>query len=197
MRLGDLPIPAYAPIWNIEENRVEYIGPRTYPDLEVARALHLSIALAPFIQPVELGGGHWCDGGIVDIFPVRPVLDIEEPCDVALAVNGFYPPGFSGEDVSGWKERPAAILYAASQVRTCQQVELARVNLQRLQQRMPVLMIEPVSFNKVRGAGFYRQFMSTRDWPGFMRAGRAQARHVLAEAFGEAVLPQAAVPRAS
>jgi NTE family protein len=185
MRLGDLAIPAYAPIWNIEENRLEYLGPRTYPDLEVARAVHMSIALAPFIQPVELGGGYWCDGGIVDIFPVRPVLDIEEPCDVALAVNGFYPPGFAGEDLTGWRERPAAILYAASQVRTCQQVELARVNLERLKQAMPVLMIEPVPFEKVRGVGFYRQFLSTRDWPEFMRAGRREARRVLAEAFGK------------
>jgi NTE family protein len=185
MRLGDLPIPAYAPVWNIEENRLEYMGPRTYPDIEVARAVHMSIALAPFIEPVELGGGYWCDGGIVDIFPVRPVLDIEEPCDVALAVNGFYPPGFAGEDVTGWRERPAAILYAASQVRTCQQIELARVNLQRLEQTMQVLMIEPVPFEKVRGVGFYRQFLSTRDWPGFMRAGRLEVRRVLAEAFGQ------------
>jgi NTE family protein len=189
MCLGELPIPAYAPIWNIEENRLEYLGPRTYPDLEVARAVRMSIALAPFIEPVELGGGYWCDGGIVDIFPVRPVLDIEEPCDVALAVNGFYPPGFAGEDVRGWRERPGAILYAASQVRTCQQIELARVNLERLAQTMQVLMVEPVPFEIVRGVGFYRQFLSTRDWPGFMQAGRLEARRILGETFGEPAAP--------
>ncbi len=42
MTLGEMPIPAYAPIWNIEENRVEYIGPRTYPDLPVVRAIHMA-----------------------------------------------------------------------------------------------------------------------------------------------------------
>jgi NTE family protein len=189
MRLGDLPIPAYAPIWNIEENRVEYIGPRTYPDLPVARAVHLAIALAPFIEPVELDGGYWCDGGIVDIFPVRPVLDIEHHCDVALAINGFYPPGFVGENVAGWQDRPASILYAASQVRTCQQVELARVNLARLEQHMNVVMIEPVPYDKVRGVGFYRQFLNTAEWGAFMRAGRLESRRVLKAAFGTPAVP--------
>ncbi len=182
MCLGDLPIPAYSPIWNIDENRVDYLGPRTYPDLPVARAVHMSIALPLFIEPVELDGGYWCDGGIVDIFPVRPVLDIEPPCDVALAINGFYPPRFAGEDASGWQNRPGSILYAASQVRTCQQVELARVNLCRLEQQMKVIMIEPVPYEKVRGVGFYRQFLSTREWGKFMRDGRKDTRRAMAAA---------------
>ena len=132
MRLGDLAVPAYAPIWNIEHNRVEYIGPRTYPDLPVARAVRMAVSLPLFIEPVELEGDHWCDGGIVDIFPVIPALDIEPPPDVAVSINGFYPPGFAGEDATGWADRPASILYVASQVRTSQQVELARTNLLRL-----------------------------------------------------------------
>ncbi len=125
MTLGDLPIPAYVPIWNIEENRLEYLGSRTYPDVTVARAIHMAVTLPLFIEPVALGGYHWCDGGIVDIFPVHPVLDIEEPCDVALAINGFYPPGFVGEDATGWQHRLGSIFYVASQVRTCQQIQLA------------------------------------------------------------------------
>jgi NTE family protein len=179
MTLGEMPIPAYAPIWNIEQNRLEYIGPRTHPDLTVARAVHMAIALPLFIEPVELDGFHWCDGGIVDIFPVHPVLDLEEPCDVALAVNGFYPPGFAGEDATGWEQRRGSILYVASQVRTCQQVQLARENLARLRAASDVAMIEPVPYGKVRGVGFYRQFLSTRDWAGFMQAGRREARRAL------------------
>ncbi|MGO8875784.1 MAG: patatin-like phospholipase family protein [Acidimicrobiales bacterium] len=184
MCLGDLPIPAYAPIWNIEENRLEYLGPRTHPDLPVARAIHMAIALPLFIEPVELDGGYWCDGGIVDIFPVRPVLDMEEPCDVALAINGFYPPHFVGEDASGWQDRRGSILYVASQVRTCQQVELARANLRRLQEQMDVLMIEPVPYEKVRGVGFYRQFLNTGEWGTFMKDGRTHARRALESAYG-------------
>ena len=40
-------------------------------------------------------------------------------------------------------------------------------------------MIEPVPYEKVMGLGFYRQFLTTEDWPGFMRAGRQQALRVL------------------
>ena len=193
MCLGDLPIPAYAPIWNIEKNSIDYLGPRTHPDLPVARAVHMSIALPLFIEPVELDEGYWCDGGIVDIFPVRPVLDIEEPCDVALAINGFYPPRFVGEDATGWQNRPGSILYAASQIRTCQQVELARINLARLEQQMQVLMIEPVPYEKVRGVGFYRQFLSTREWGAFMKSGRLETRRALSRAFGRAAVTSEAV----
>ncbi|HXZ62175.1 MAG TPA: patatin-like phospholipase family protein [Acidimicrobiales bacterium] len=179
MRLRDLPVPAYVPIWSVEENRLEYLGPRTYPDLSVARAVRMAIALPLFVEPVPLGGQCWCDGGIVDIFPVRPVLEIEEPCDVALAVNGFYPPGFAGEDARGWQDRRGSILYVASQVRTCQQAELARVNLHRLEASTDVLMTEPVLYQKVRGVGFYRQFLDPSEWPEFMRAGRSAARQAL------------------
>jgi NTE family protein len=179
MTLGDLPIPAYAPIWNIEENRVEYLGPKTHPDLAVARAVHLAVALPLFLAPVELDGYHWCDGGIVDIFPVHPLLDLEEPCEVTLAVNGFYPPSFAGEEQFGWEDRRASILYVASQVRTSQQIELARENLARLRRASEVLMIEPVSYEEVRGIGFYRQFLSNRDWARFMRAGRQATRRAL------------------
>ena len=186
MRLGELTIPAYAPIWNIERNRTEYLGPRTFPDVTVARAVRMAVSLPLFIEPVELAGSHWSDGGIVDIFPVRPVLDIEPPPDVAVAVNGFYPPGFAGEDASGWEDRRASILYVASQVRTCQQVELARANLARLKERVEVVAIEPVPYSKVRGVGFYRQFLTTRDWADFMLAGRSEARRALRSGYGPA-----------
>ena len=179
MTLAQLPVPAYAPIWNVEENRLEYLGPRSHPDLPVARAVRMAIALPLFFDAVRLDGGWWCDGGIVDIFPVHPVLDIEPRSDVALAVNGFYPPGFAGEDETGWKDRRASILYAASQVRTCQQIQLARENLARLEAATEVVMLEPVPYSKVRGMGFYRQFFDNHEWGDFMVAGRRDARRAL------------------
>jgi NTE family protein len=177
--LGELPIPAYAPVWNIEANRLEYLGPRTHPDLQVAHAVRMAISLPLFFEPVPMNGGFWCDGGIVDIFPVRPVLDIEEPCEAALALNCFYPPEFAGEDASGWEHRAASILYIASQARTCQQAELARQNLRRLRARTDVLLVEPVPYTKVQGLGFYRQFLDTTDWPQFMHAGWRTSRDAL------------------
>jgi len=179
MTLAELEIPAYAPIWSVEKNRLDYVGPTTHPDLTVARAIRMAIALPLFVEPVPLDGESWCDGGLVDIFPVRPVLELEEPCDAALAINGFYPSEFAGEDATGWEGRRASILYVASQVRTCQQSELARVNLRRLRAATDVLMIEPVPYEKVRGVGFYRQFLNPSEWPVFMRSGRAETRRVL------------------
>jgi NTE family protein len=172
LTLGQLRTPTYAPIWNVEHNRLDFIGPRTHPDMPVARAIRLAVSLPLFIQPVLLDGMSWCDGGIVDIFPVRPVLDIEPGIDVAVAVNGFYPHQFGGEDVTGWNTRPFSIMAAASQVRTCQQAELARENLARLRRHAPTLLVEPVPYWKVAGTGFYEQFLDTREWPQFMRAGR-------------------------
>jgi NTE family protein len=179
MTLAEMPIPAYAPIWNVEANRLEFLGPATYPHVTVARAVRMAVSLPLFLEPVELAGSHWCDGGIVDIFPVIPTLDLEPRADVAIAVNGFYPPEFVGEDVTGWEQRAASIVTIAGQVRTCQQAELARVNLGRLRDAMPVAMIEPVPYGKVRGLGFYRQFLNNREWPEFMRAGRSEGLRAL------------------
>ena len=183
LTLGELPIPVYAPVWEVDRNRLLHLGPDTHPDLPVARAVRMSLALPLFIAAVELDGSWWCDGGVVDIFPVRPLLDRARP-DAVVAVNGFYPPGFVGEDRTGWLDRSVSILYAASQVRTAQQVELARQNLARLREHCEVCMIEPVPYEKVRGSGFYRQFIDSSEWPGFMRAGRVAMTKALATRSG-------------
>lgn len=177
--LGELPIPLYAPVWNVDRNAVEYLGPETHPDLPAARAVRMAIALPLFIRAVDLDGVSWSDGGVVDIFPVTPLLDRGVAPDLVLAVNGFYPPGFAGEDVGGWTERALSILYEAAQVRTCQQVQLAREHLARLREACEVLLLEPVPYTKVRGVGFYRQFFDTAEWPGFMAAGHRCAAEAL------------------
>jgi NTE family protein len=189
VRMADLPVPVYAPIWDVDHNRLVHIGPDTHPDLAVARAVRMAIALPLFIQAVPLDGHWWCDGGIVDIFPVRPLIERVAP-DAVVAVNGFYPPEFAGEDVSGWHERSLSILYAAAQVRTCQQVELARENLARLRRECRVEMIEPVPYAKVRGTGFYRQFFDNSEWGLFMAAGRTAALDALATLARRAPAPR-------
>lgn len=182
MTLGQLPVPAYAPVWNVEHNHLEYLGPRTQPDLPVARAVHMAVALPLFFDPVALDGDAWCDGGLVDIFPVHPLLDLEPVPDLVLAVNGFYPPGFAGEDATGWRQRRLSILDVASQVRTSQQAQLARENLARLRAATDVRLLEPVPYEVVKGTGFYRQFLDTADWPQFMRLGRSAAVAALHDA---------------
>lgn len=179
LTLGELPTPAYAPIWNIESNTVSYLGPSTYPDLPVARAIRMAVSLPLFVQPAVLDGRAWCDGGIVDIFPVHPVLDLGPPIDTALAINAFYPHEFGGEDASGWDDEPLSILRIGSQVRTSQQVQLARENLARLRARAEVLLLEPVPYQRVRGTGFYEQFIDSSAWPEFMLAGRTATLEAL------------------
>ena len=176
--LGELPTPAFAPVWDIEHNRLTYLGPDTHPDLPVARAIRMAVALPLFVQAVPLDGDWWCDGGLVDIFPVKPLLERVHP-DAVVAVNGFYPPEFAGEDATGWHERSLSILYVASQVRTSQQTELARENLARLREACTVRLIDPVPYAKVRGVGFYRQFIDNAEWAGFMRLGRAAGLQAL------------------
>ena len=83
-----------------------------------------------------------------------------------------HPHEFGGEDITGWDDRPLSIVSAASQVRTCQQAELAREHLARLRRQAQTLLVEPVPYGKVAGTGFYQQFLNTREWPEFMRAGR-------------------------
>jgi NTE family protein len=182
LRLRDLAVPCYAPIWNIEENVLEYVGPETYPDLTVARAIRLSIALPLFIAPVHLDGGWWCDGGVVDVLPVRPLLEHAEAPDAALVVNGFWPPGLAGEPNRTWRDDAFSLLSIESQVRTANHIQHSRDNLARLAQACHVVLLEPVRYDVIRGAGLYRQFFDTRRWPEFMRAGLAEGRLALLEA---------------
>ncbi len=189
--LGDLTLeqmrtPTYAPIWNVEHNRLEFIGPRTHPDMPVAHAIRMAVSMPLLMQPVRMDGLSWCDGGIVDIFPVRPVLDIEPAVDIAIAVNGFYPSEFLGDDVTGWNERLFSILAAASQVRTSQHAQLAREHLARLRREVRTLLVEPVAYGTVAGTGFYEQFLDNREWPAFMRSGRSA---MLAALGQEALIP--------
>lgn len=181
-RLADLAVPCYAPIWNIEENRLEFVGPQTYPDVTVARAIRLAVALPLFVAPVPLGDGWWCDGGVVDVFPVRPLLEHGEPPEVALAVNGFWPPGLAGEVNRGWRDDVGSLLSIESQVRTANHIQHSRDNLARLARVCPVVTMEPVPYDVIRGAGLYQQFVDTRRWPQFMRAGLAEGRLALTEA---------------
>ena len=180
LTLADLPIPAYAPVWNVERNRVEYIGPRTHPHLPVARAVRMAVSLPLFLEAVKDRGYHYYDGGTADILPVRPLLDIETPPDVVVAINGFYPREFDGEDITGWLEKPGSIFYAASQVREIQHIQLARDNLARLRREVAdVRLISPVPYDVIRGVGLYRQFVDNTRWPEFMRAGRRATRAAL------------------
>ncbi len=171
-RLGETRIPFSMPAWNIDRNRVEMFGTRTTPDLPVAVAARTSVAIPIFVEPVQIGAHVYGDGGIIDIFPVRPVLEVKP--DRVLGLNCYLPVGFEGEDVTGWRQRSFAILRASGQLRWSGMVALAREQALLAGDRLTLL--HPVAYEAVRGGKFYQTFVDRRRWPGYMNAGREVTR---------------------
>ena len=56
LTLAQLRTLAYAPVWDVEHNRLDFAGPRTHPDLPVARAIRTAVSLPLFIQPARPDG---------------------------------------------------------------------------------------------------------------------------------------------
>lgn len=181
--LGQLPIPVWLPVWNIEGNRLEYLGPDTHPDLSAARAVRMAVALPVAAEPTRLGAGWWLDGGIVEILPAQPFVAADR-ADVAVVVNCFYPSAFSSPRQPRWREQTFSVLHVASQTRIMQHLHLARRSLADLRAAVPeVVLVEPVGYETVQGGGLYGQFVDTRLWASFMAAGYQAAAGVLAERY--------------
>ena len=173
--LGELPTPVWFPILNIEDNRLEYVGPDTHPDLEAAHAVRLALALPIAIQPAELDAGWWLDGGIVDILPSEPFVT-EDRCELAIVVNGFYQKGFAADREPRWRDSALSILHIANQSRTMHHIRIARRNYAELRQAIPeVIELLPVDYAKAQGAGLYAEFLDTRGWVGYMSDGYRHA----------------------
>ncbi len=175
--LGGTKVPLHAVAWNVDLNRVEYLGTRTTPGLAVARAVRTAISIPLFVEPVRIGRHYYGDGGVVSIFPVRPLVDLEEPLDLVLGVNSYCPTDFDGENIGAWRERSFAVLRASGQLRWCVYLELARENMRLLGDRLR--LIHPVPYDEVRGAKFYESFIDRSRWPDFMRMGHRAARDAL------------------
>ncbi|XP_074660445.1 uncharacterized protein LOC141912914 isoform X2 [Tubulanus polymorphus] len=59
-------------VTNVSNMQCEYCHPKTTPDLSIARALRMSIALPPMIQPVmENTGVYYSDGGLLNNYPIH------------------------------------------------------------------------------------------------------------------------------
>jgi NTE family protein len=168
MKLGETKIGLSAVVWNIDQNRVEYLGTRSTPELTVARAVRTAVAIPIFFEPVQLGEHLYGDGGIVDVFPVEPLF-ADEPLDVVFGVNCYLPENFSGEDVTGWREKSFAILRASGQLRYGVFFELAREHARTLGKRL--ILLTPVPYSEVRGAQFYDSFLDRRNWQRYMLQG--------------------------
>ncbi len=174
--LGETEIPFAAVVWNIDDNRVEYLSTRRTPELPVARVARIAISIPIMVEPVRIGHAYYGDGGIVDIFPTAPLAD-EEPIDLVIGTNCYLPEHFAGTSIGDWYHQPWSILRASAQLRYALYLELAREHVRQLGDRLELL--HPVPHTEVRGAKFYESFLDRSAWPQYMRAGHAAARGAL------------------
>jgi len=174
--LGETTIPFAAVVWNIDDNRVEFLSSRHTPEMRVARVARIAISIPIFVSAVQLDGQWYGDGGIVDIFPTTPLAE-EEPLDLVIGTNCYLPPGFEGMAIGDWHEQPWSVLRASGQLRYAVYLELARDHVRRLGDRLELL--HPVPHAEVRGAHFYETFLDRQAWPRYMRDGHAVAREAL------------------
>lgn len=174
-RLGETRFPFSMPAWNVDLNRVEVFGTRETPDIPVATAMRVAISIPIFVEPVSVNDHFYGDGGIVNIFPVRPVLSFA--VDRIIGLNSYLPENFIGEDVTGWRQRSFAILRASGQLRWSGMVALAREQATLAGDKL--VLLHPVPYAEVRGAHFYEAFVDRSHWPQYMRAGLSATRDAL------------------
>jgi NTE family protein len=175
--LGDARVPLFIPAWDIDRNRLVHIGSTTTPDMPLSRAVRVAVSIPIFFEPVCIGGHLYGDGGIVSIFPARPLAKLRPRLDRVVGINCYFPPDFDGEDRTGWRARSFAIARASAQLRTCVSLELAREEVRLLGDRLQLL--HPVPYTEIAGARFYETFLDRSEWPRFARMGHECARSAL------------------
>jgi len=77
--IEDLKIPFYACVSNLNEGKAEYFNQGNLIDIVLASAS------VPFLfKPVEINGITYCDGGLIDNLPIKPLLG---KCEKIICVN--------------------------------------------------------------------------------------------------------------
>lgn len=175
--LKDLAIPFYANIWDVDHNRVLYLGTRSAPDLRLARLVRAAMTLPMFIQPVEIDGVLCGDGGAVNVFPVEPLARYHPEIDFFIGINAFYPEDFDGEDLTGWDRHSFSPVRVSPQARHSQHLEAARMQLRLIEDRC--LLLHPVDYTEIKGVKFYELFVDRSRWPEFVLRGYHHARRSL------------------
>jgi len=65
----DLKIPLFIAATNMNEGRIEYFNSGELVDRIIASA-----SIPVLFQPVEIKGTHYIDGGVIDNFPITPIM---------------------------------------------------------------------------------------------------------------------------
>jgi NTE family protein len=181
-RLDELPVPFYSILWELETNRLIYAGSRTTPDWTLGQAVRGSLSLAPAVEPWEMAGRHYVDGGVVNVLPVAPLLEHHPEIEVFVAINGFLPDRFIGPDLTGWQRGRLGMLLAARQLQMAPFQELARREWASIADR--AWLVEPIGAEQAYGVNFFAAMIDRDVWPDRMRAGHREARRVLSRPPG-------------
>lgn len=176
MSAGETPIPLYSVVYNMDLGQVEYFGSTITPDLSLGEMVRIAVALPLFVEAVPVGDHLYVDGGVVELFPSRPLEDRGD-IDLFLGVNVILPPGFGGEDITGWTEKRMGFLEASRQLRQATHRELARQAKERLGERL--ILLDPVPHSELHGIRFYDLFIDRAKWPRLMRQAYEHTREQL------------------
>jgi NTE family protein len=168
LRCGETAIPIKTIVYNMDLGRVEYFGSAETPDVTVGHLVRVAIALPLFIESVTVHGHLYVDGGIIEVWPIQPILD-EGAYDYVIGVNFMLPRGFEPKDISGWPDRLGGLFEASRQLQQGYHLELARRARVQLGDRLT--LIDPVEDSELHGTSFYDLFLDRSHWPRLIRQG--------------------------
>ncbi len=176
MRAGDTPIPITTIVYNMDLGTVEYFGTARTPEVRLGHLVRVAIALPLFIESVPVRGHLYVDGGIIENWPARPVIE-DGGFDHVIGVNLMLPKGFRPRDISGWPNRTGGLLEASRQLQQGYHLELARRAQEELGERLT--LIDPIDETETRGVSFYDLFLDRGHWPRLIRQGHEAATAAL------------------
>ncbi|MFT4035150.1 MAG: patatin-like phospholipase family protein [Patulibacter sp.] len=188
-RIGDLDIPLSSIVYDMDRGGVEYFGPNTHPELTIGQLVRIAIALPLVIEAEEVDGHLYVDGGVIDLLPVKPLLD-DGAIDHVVAVNVMLPPQLQPPDLTGWQHRLMGILDAARQAEQAFHVEMARRSLEPFGAN--VTIIDAADHRLLRGPSFFDLFLDRSRWPELIAHGYRQATAELDRLRGAAAAPSEA-----
>ena len=177
MPCGQTPVPITTIVYNMDLGKVEYFGSARTPEVTVGHLVRVAIALPLFIESVSVRDHLYVDGGIIENWPARPVIEDEGRFDHVVGVNLMLPKGFEPRDISGWPARTGGLLEASRQLQQGYHLELARRARDELGEKLT--LIEPTDETETRGVSFYDLFLDRTQWPRLIRQGYEEASRAL------------------
>ena len=173
--VGELAIPLSTIVYNMDLGLVEYMGTGTTPEVPLGRLVRIGIALPVFIEAVPVRGHLYVDGGIVDLFPMEPVLAGD--FDHVIGLNVMLPPHLEPRDLTGWQDSRLGILEASRQLQQGYHLEFARRARRRLGDALT--LVDVADHRLCRGVDFYDLFIDRSRWPELIREGHRRTHAAL------------------